>query len=188
MGDPKMEKKISECINVRINVGNYQHIDISKYAEKTISYSDNEDMVHQEDQLTQELLDNLIRNMRTIPERLGKKTDPVPPFEDSIKKAIPEWLANGPVPNIANGAAKSHQTNLADQQAVKDSVIKVEGVSDEDIFATSTEQVTGTPSPAKVPAEATMQEIIPPATPPVPEKKVEGDLAEIFGDDEDLFK
>ncbi|MFA5313834.1 MAG: hypothetical protein WC375_11070, partial [Methanomassiliicoccales archaeon] len=140
------EKKIAECVNVRINVGNYQHIDISKYAERTISFSTQEEMIQQEDALTQELLDNIIRNMRTIPERLGKKTDAVGVFEDSVKKTIPEWLANGPIPNIANGALKSHQTNVADQQAVKNSAIKVEGVDDSDIF---TESVETTKEPSK---------------------------------------
>ena len=87
-----MEKKIAETVSVRINVGNYQHIEISKYAEKKIEYNNEEEMKKQEDQLTDELIANLVRNMKTIPEKLGKKTDAVVAVEESIIKAIPKWL------------------------------------------------------------------------------------------------
>lgn len=114
-------KKIAESINVRINVGNYQHIDITKYAEKEIEYSSKEEMIQKEDELTNELIANLIRNMRTIPEKLGKKTNAVVEVEESITKTIPDWLKNGEVPNIANGAKKNHNQVVSEQKELKDS-------------------------------------------------------------------
>jgi hypothetical protein len=115
------EKKIAECINIRINVGNYQHIELTKYAEKTISYQNEKEMIQQEDQLTEELLINLIRNMRRIPERLGKETKATVEVEESIAKTIPEWLKNGDVPNIANKAKDSFDRVKAEQKEQKDS-------------------------------------------------------------------
>ena len=110
-----MEKKIAETVSVRINVGNYQHIEISKYAEKKIEYNNEEEMKKQEDQLTDELIANLVRNMKTIPEKLGKKTDAVVAVEESIIKAIPKWLEEQPEPNIANKAKESNNSVIAEQ-------------------------------------------------------------------------
>jgi len=115
------EKKIAECINVRVNVGNYQHIELTKYAEKTISYNNEEEMVRKEDELTEELVANLIRNMRRIPERLGKDTTAVIEVEESIAKVIPEWLQNGDVPNLANKALTGHNKTVAEQKEERDS-------------------------------------------------------------------
>lgn len=115
------EKKIAECINVRVNVGNYQHIELTKYAEKTISYNNEEEMVRKEDELTEELVANLIRNMRRIPERLGKDTTAVIEVEESIAKVIPEWLQNGDVPNLANKALTGHNETVAEQKEERDS-------------------------------------------------------------------
>ena len=114
------EKKIAECINVRINVGNYQHIELTKYAEKTIQYNSPEEMVKKEDELTNELVVNLIRNMRQLPDKLGKKTNAVTEVEEGISKTIPEWLKNGDVPNIANNAKKGHNTTVSEQKEQKD--------------------------------------------------------------------
>ena len=96
------KKRIAETINVRINVGNFQHIDITKYAEKEIEYNSQEEMIKKEDELTDELLDNLIRNMRTIPEKLGKKTNAVVEFEGAVQKKIPEWLEKNPSIKVIN--------------------------------------------------------------------------------------
>ena len=121
------EKKIAECINVRINVGNYQHIELTKYAEKTITYNNPEEMVKKEDELTDELVTNLIRNMRQLPDRLGKKTNAVAEVEESISKAIPDWLKNGDVPNIANNAKKEHNSTVSEQKEQKDAKSEVTG-------------------------------------------------------------
>ena len=45
------KKKIAETINVRINVGNYQHIELTKYAEEEIEYSSTEELQSKEDSL-----------------------------------------------------------------------------------------------------------------------------------------
>ena len=114
------EKRIAETINVRINVGNYQHIELTKYGERTITYDTPEEMKEKEDALTDELLDNLIRNMRRIPDKLGKKTEGVAEVEQAITKSIPTWLEEDPVPNIANRAKDNHDATTADQRAQKD--------------------------------------------------------------------
>ncbi len=43
-----MEKKIATALNVRINVGNYQHIELTKYAEQSISYDSEDEMIKPE--------------------------------------------------------------------------------------------------------------------------------------------
>jgi hypothetical protein len=113
-------RKISECINVRINVGNYQHIELTKYAEEAIDYSSDKERIAKEDQLRDDLMANLIRSMKAIPEKLGKGIEEAIEVEEAIKKAIPEWLENGPVPNIANTAEKKHIQNVSEQKSKKD--------------------------------------------------------------------
>jgi len=39
------EKKIGTCVKVLINVGNYQNVEVAKYAETTISYSTKDEMI-----------------------------------------------------------------------------------------------------------------------------------------------
>lgn len=99
-------RKISECINVRINVGNYQHIELVKYAEEEIEFSSVEERMAKEDQLTLDLVASLSRSMKLVTESLGKGMAEVIKVEQSIKKAIPEWMKNGAVPNIANNPRK----------------------------------------------------------------------------------
>jgi len=94
-------KKIAVNINVRINLGDYQYIDKTVYAEKNIEYSTKEEMISKEDELTQEAVQNLIRNMRKIPDMLGKKTNAVQDVEDKMVKVVPEWLQNNEIPNMA---------------------------------------------------------------------------------------
>ena len=112
-----MEKKIAETINVRINLGNFQHIEISKYAEQTIQFETKEEMVEKEDLLTTELVENIVRNMRTIPEKLGKKTQAVQEVEERISTTIPEWLKSNEEPNLAK---KKHIADTAKQKQEKD--------------------------------------------------------------------
>jgi len=157
------EKKIAECINVRVNVGNYQHIELTKYAEKTISYNNEEEMVRKEDELTEELVANLIRNMRRIPERLGKDTAAVIEVEESIAKVIPEWLQNGDVPNLANKALTGHNKTVAEQKEERDSHNIVE--DKKEVLAVSSEE-----EPKEVVA-----------------KKTDNELDDLFDGDDDLF-
>jgi len=114
------EKRIAETLNVRINLGNFQHIELTKYAEKKIEYESNEEMQKKEDELTDELLSNTIRSMRRIPERLGKKTNAVAEVEERIIKEIPRWLEDEPEPNIANEAKEKHNSVVSKQKDNKE--------------------------------------------------------------------
>jgi len=165
------EKKIAECINVRINVGNYQHIDITKYAEKVISYETKEEMILKEDELTQDLLDNVIRNMRTIPSRLGKETEAVDKYEDSIKKSIPEWLANDPIPNIVgNGAIKQFNKLKSEENYVAEKR-DVAGKEMESILSDDLKEI--------IPQKENLESL---------KKTEDDDIGDIFSEDDDLFK
>jgi len=116
------KKKIAETVNIRINVGNYQHIEISKYAEKEIEYADQEDMVQKEDQLTSELIDNLIRNMRTIPSKLGKDTSSVDKIEERLTKTLPDFMKGSQEPNLAKKKSiqsEAEEKDTADKKEVK---------------------------------------------------------------------
>lgn len=113
-------RKIAECINVRINVGNYQHIELTKYAEEQVNYETKEELKLQEDSLRDDLISSLIRSMKVIPEKLGKGVESAQEIEEAIQKAIPEWLEKGPVPNIANIASKNNVSDAARQKDNKD--------------------------------------------------------------------
>ena len=142
------QRKISECINVRINVGNYQHIEIVKLAEEQIEYSSDAERVQKEDQLTTDLVASITRSMKIIPEKLGKGIENAVQIEESIKKAIPEWLANGPVPNLANGARKLEVKVSADQKNEKDEQIKM------------TEKLAPTDAPVPVAPTSVVEEVL----------------------------
>jgi len=107
------EKKIATSVDILINVGSYEHIQITKYAEKKITYSSPEDMIKQEDLLTEELTNDIIRTMRAMPNKLGKKTSANTAIEEKIAKKVPEWLQNNIEPNIANNAKTQHDKNKA---------------------------------------------------------------------------
>jgi len=139
------KKKVAETINIRINVGQYQHIEISKYAEKEIEYDSHDEMVQKEDQVTAELVDNLIRNMRTIPDKLGKETNAVEKFEDRVTKTIPEFMKGSQEPNLAkkksiqvdaeekNNTDAKNDTKKAVEDLVEDK--EVEKIDDDELFA-----------------------------------------------------
>ena len=100
------EKKIGTCVKVLVNVGNYQNIEIAKYAETTITYESQEEMVSQEDKQTKEVLESLKRDMKKTPEELGKYEDKIEAFNNLTAKKMPTWLGEGAIPNIANSAKK----------------------------------------------------------------------------------
>ena len=118
------EKKIAECVKVLINLGNYQNIEIAKYAEKVITYETKEEMIEKEDELTVELVNNIVRNMKRIPEQLDKKTDAPKDVEDRMKKTIPAWLTAAPVPNLANSAKRMQVESSSNQSADKEWTIE----------------------------------------------------------------
>lgn len=111
------EKKIATAIDVLINVDRFEHIQVTKYSEKKITYESNEEMIRKEDELTAELVSDIVRTMRALPNQLGKKTEAVAKIENKIQKRIPEWLENGADPNIANGARRQHEKSVAEANA-----------------------------------------------------------------------
>lgn len=113
------ERKISECISIRINVGNYQHIELTKYAEEQIEYSTPKERMEKEDELRDDLVASIVRSMKAIPEKLGKGIEAAIEVEESIKKAIPEWMEKEAVPNLANTAKKKEIQNEAEQKEQK---------------------------------------------------------------------
>jgi len=149
------EKRIATSVDVLINVAKFEHIQITKYGERKITYDTQEEMIEKEDELTGELIEDILRTMKKIPEKLGKTTNAVVEIEEKIKKALPQWLNEGEEPNIADGIAnlakKTHNKNVAKQKdeqeqangkanADIDAVLE-ENVSEEDIFGTKEENL-----------------------------------------------
>ena len=132
-------KKVSECISVRINVGNYQHIEITKYAEEQISYNSATERIAEEDRARDELIDSLKRSMEKIPEALKRGMKEAIQVEESIQKRIPAWLEENAVPNIAN--ANQAQTRVvqiaAEQEDDKCKAVAAESVDIDEIIPPS---------------------------------------------------
>lgn len=158
------EKKIATAVDILINVDRFEHIQITKYAEKKIVYENSEEMVKKEDQLTDELVKDILRTMRSMPDKLGKKTDAVSNIEEKIVKKMPTWLEEGVVPNIANTAQKNAN------KAMEESHVKTENSKDkEEAKKIETEEFLSE-KPRKVEK---------------PKEELDKDL---FEDTEDLFK
>ena len=164
------EKKIATSVDILINVGAYEHIQITKYAEKKITYENPEEMVQKEDLLTDELVKDILRTMRSIPDKLGKKTDAVAKIEEKIGKKMPTWLEEGSEPNIANMAQKNANKAIEEANAKKedDKEKKEENKAETENFLEGKQE-----EPKEEPKKETKKETI------------DDDL---FGDDEDLFK
>lgn len=113
------KRKIAECINVRINVGNYQHIEITKYAEEEIEYQTQEDRISKESELIEDLIDSLKVSMSQVTKKMNMGIDEAIEVQESISKTIPEWLKNNPIPNIANKAYQSNKKNVSEQKQNK---------------------------------------------------------------------
>jgi|SaaInlV_165m_DNA_1040744.scaffolds.fasta_scaffold20051_3 hypothetical protein len=115
------KRVISECVTVRVNVGNFQHIEITKQFQEEIEYTSDEGRLELEEQLSKDVVDSVINSMRLVPGRLGKGVDNAQEVEDSISKAIPEWLNNAP-PNLANNPKINSDKVAAAQKDNKDKV------------------------------------------------------------------
>jgi len=116
------EKKIATSVDLLINVDKWEHIQITKYAEKKITYESKEEMIKKEDELTDELVGDIIRTMRGLPDKLGKKTNAVLSMEEKIQKKIPGWLENELEPNIANLAKENYEKNIASVNAKSEEI------------------------------------------------------------------
>jgi len=121
-----MNRKIADCVNIRVKTGDFQHIEIVKYAEEVIEYSNDQERIAKEDALTASLVESVMRSLHSIPERIGRGKAEAIEVEQAISKAIPAWLANDPVPNIANGAKKVLNTVSDKQKAEKDKAVATE--------------------------------------------------------------
>lgn len=121
-----MKRKIAGCVNVRIRAGDYQHIEVVKYAEEEIEYSSVAELKEKEDALNSDLVDCMLRGLTATANKLGKGKAEAIEVEQTLSKAIPEWLANDPVPNIANGAKKILNTVADKQKAEKDKAAATE--------------------------------------------------------------
>lgn len=113
------KRVISEAINIRINVGNYQHIEITKQAQEEIEYSSESERLEKEAELSKDIIDSVISSMKLVPERLGKGVENAQEVEDAISKAIPEWLNENP-PNLSNVPKKNSDKVAAEQKSNKD--------------------------------------------------------------------
>lgn len=170
------KRKISECINVRIAVGNFQHIEITKYAEEEIEFSSSKERLEKEDALRTDVVENLIRSMKAIPERLGKGIENAIEVEEAIKKKLPEWLANNPIPNVANGAIKINDKIVLKQRAAKDEAIAEKIDKEEKIEEISKKEVKVKVEVAEVKPE--ILEVKPEIKPEVKESVDESELFE----------
>ena len=163
-----MKRKISECINVRINVGNYQHIELVRYAEQEVEYDSDAQRIALEDQLTSDLTASVIRSMRSIPAKLGKGIENAQQVEEAIQKAIPAWLEKGPVPNIANQAKIVAEKVAAEQKDNAASTSRI--IAEDKPVATKSADKPATP----VPPASTV--VPPPAKPTATKPPVVDDL------------
>ena len=113
------KRVISEAINIRINVGNYQHIEITKQAQEEIEYSSESERLEKEAELSKDIVDSVISSMKLVPERLGKGIENAQEVEDAISKVIPEWFNENP-PNLSNVPKKNSDKVAAEQKSNKD--------------------------------------------------------------------
>lgn len=184
------ERKISECISIRINVGNYQHIELTKYAEEQIEYSTPKERMEKEDELRDDLVASIVRSMKAIPEKLGKGIEAAIEVEESIKKAIPEWMEKEAVPNLANTAKKKEIQNEAEQKEQKDKA--EDNLSEVLEEAPSQKEKTKTTSESDLFEEDEMPEpkTVDGADDPIEDEKskdADDGFGDDFFDDDDLF-
>lgn len=112
------EKKIATAIDILINVDRFEHIQITKYAEKKIEYETEEDRIAAEDALTAEVVEDGIRSLKIISDTMGGKTvEPTQAIMEKIRKKMPTWLEEGPAPNLANLADDKFKKGVAENEA-----------------------------------------------------------------------
>ncbi len=165
-----MEKKIATSVDLLINIDRFEHLQVTKYAETKITYENDQEMIEKEDKLTNELINDVIRTLRSMPNKMGQsiippqKMEAVAKMEDKIGKKMPSWLVDGEVANIANTAKKNYQT------AVANNYVKTEdNNASKKANAESTDDfLSSKPEPVKA--------------------KVKVEEKDNFFDDEDLFK
>ena len=115
------EKKIATAVEVLVKVANFESIRITKYGESKIDYDSPEDMLKKEDQLNDEVIADIVRSMKRLPEQFPNYANSILTMGDRIGKKIPEWLENNAEPNIANVAKKDYEKSDAKAHAEKES-------------------------------------------------------------------
>jgi len=166
-----MEKKIATSVDLLINIDRFEHLQITKYAETKITYENEAEMIQKEDNLTNELINDVLRTVRAIPGKMGQnllsenKIEAVTKMEEKIGKKMPAWLEEGGVTNIANTAKKNYQTAVANNN-----VKKIEKEESKKANAIETDKF--------------LESKAEPVKPKIEEKDTKDD----FFDDEDLFK
>lgn len=118
-------RKIASCVNVRVNLGNYQHVELTQYSEEEIDYVNDAERIAKEDALSKDLADAIVRSLRALPDRVSKGAVEVAAFEELVKAGIPQWLVNNPIPNIANKAKKLEVVAKSDAKQNLDKVTSI---------------------------------------------------------------
>jgi len=182
-----MEKKIATSVESLIKVAQYESIRITKYGEARIEYNSLEEMQNKEDDLSNEVIADLERCLRKLPEKFAKASETiVEDFGDKIYNKIPEWLKDGPEPNIANRAKSSHESSDAkadDEQKERVEVTNSTITEMEELFGPDTNN-----SVKSEPKNEVLNEVVSGSDSVVCEESIEKneDDGEDF-DDEDLF-
>jgi hypothetical protein len=137
------KKKIAETLNLRVNIGNYQHIEISKYAEQEIEYETKEEMIEKENAFTSDLLDNLVRNLDVIPQKVSKVEEvSVLKVKESIGRAIPEWMNDNQEPNLAKKKSIQSEAEQVEQaEKVEGNIVKADNEIDDLLGGNDTKSV-----------------------------------------------
>lgn len=126
-------RKIAGSVNLRIRLGDWEHLEFVKYAEEQITYENDDERIAQEDKLHVDLMDLLMRSVKEGAKKLGMDGIAVAQeIEQKMQKRIPEWLEKGEVPNIAgqNQAEKrlnqvaDKQQDIVDKQKESDNTVK----------------------------------------------------------------
>jgi len=115
-----LKRKIADCIDVLVNLGPFNHIQFTKYAEEEIEFDNDEERIAKEDSLRNDLVTRLLRDMDATTKMVGKGIAEVQKVEEAITEKIPEWLSNDPLPNIANVAKKKHIQDGDNQEKRRD--------------------------------------------------------------------
>ena len=147
------KKRIAEALNIRINLGNYQHVQLTKYVDEVIEFETEEQRLELEDKLNDELVCSMIKAMRATPKRLGTDLngEAVQKVETAIKTAIPEWLENDPIPNLANAALEAHEDVIEEQKENKEKQeAKLAGKNDMVNIGGGKSEIPETPKAPKV--------------------------------------
>jgi hypothetical protein len=121
------EKKIATSVDILINIDRFEHLQITKYSEKKITYETNEEMVQKEDQMTKELVADIRRTLKKcyedfsgVSKEIAQKMESVTKIDGKISKKMPTWLEDGYEPNIANSAKKQAIKSEADAYVKKE--------------------------------------------------------------------